>query len=445
MSENNTKNGINTRNGTINNKPPPPFYGNVMPDKISLTMDDGDEEVTRRVGGTPLFNSSFNNSIGNFASTSIFASPSTSINRSAFGGDSSSSFGTVARKSNQQVASAQQYERDQKIFCWNLYKVPSLPEFHPLERTAVFVPYSFPSKISVRISDVLRDRSIQAKYDNEKAKVSCVTSNGVDFRIRLYRGRNQYNHGIIIEIQRRFGTSFSFHRDIKAILDAAEGKKKTAATPSPPNSRHPITSNSNNDSYSLPNATEEEGHDYDTFKPKPNSSLKMVRKMLLSRSGGYDTKYLAMQILITSTDPKKVGLMTAKSIAKEIILPGNDVGATVAEMILSPMKEEDSFGLNIMAITVLSNVFGMISGDIPDHLKLALLPVLSKSLRNADKNPRMAHIAAKCIEHIIGNGVESSTEGDLIREALEVASKVGNAKHIGLMHQTEVCLQKIMS
>jgi len=429
--------------GNKKNKPPPTFFGNVMPDKISLTMDDVDEEVTRRIGGTPLFNSSFDHPVGRLTSASIFAAPSASINRPTFGDDSTSSFGTVARKSNQQVTSTQMQEHDQKKFYWNLYKVPTLLEFHPLERTAVFVPYSFPSKVSVRISDVLRDRSIQAKYDNEKAKVSCVTSTGVDFRIRLYRGRNQYNHGIIVEVQRRFGTSFNFYRDIKAILDAAEGKKKTTAS-SPPDSRQPSTRNSNDDNDSLPKATEGREDD-DNFKPNPHSTLKMLSKMLLSRSGGHDTKYLAMQILTTSTDPNKVGLLTAKCIAKELILPGNAVGAHVAEIILSPTKKEDSFGLNIMAMTVLSNVFGMISDDIPDHLKFDLLPILCENLQDAHKNPRMAHIAAKCIEHLIGNEVDNSTDRDLIREALEVASKVGNAKHVGLMHQTEVCLQKIMS
>merc|ERR1712157_55890 len=94
--------------------------------------------------------------------------------------------------------------------------------------------------------------------------------------------------------------------------------------------------------------------DADDFKPDPKSSLKMINKMLFSRSGGHDTKYLAMQILTTSTDPKKVGLSTAKSIAKEIIVPGNNVGAYVAEMILSPMEKEDLFGLKVMAMTVLS-------------------------------------------------------------------------------------------
>jgi len=389
-----------------NEAKPPPFSGNVMPANISFSMDDGDDEVTRRIGGAPSF---LNPS---FTSTTI-APPSftSSMTQSVFSSNHDSSFSTAVRKEITQTASHEQ------IFRWNLHEAPTLPEFHPLERTAVFVPHSSPSKVSVRISNMLRERSVEAKYDNEKAKASCVTNNGVDFRVRLYRGRNQYNHGIIVEIQRRFGTSINFYSDTQAILDAAEGK-----TPK----TQPIDD-------SLPKAEE------DDFKAKPSSSLKMVSKMLSHT--GYDAQYLAMQTLTSLTDHKKVGLKTARSIAKELILPGNDVGAKIAAMILDPpQKKEDPFGLRAMAMAVLSNVLKMVSGDIPDHLRFDLLPVLNEKLRNADNNPRMAHIAAKCIEHLIGNG---DNEG--LMEALQAAARVGNAKHAGLMRQAEVCLQKIGS
>ena len=61
-------------------------------------------------------------------------------------------------------------------------------------------------------------------YDNSKARASCVSSDGVDFRVKLYRGKCKFSHGIIVEIQRREGLSPSYHFDVIGILDAAEGK-----------------------------------------------------------------------------------------------------------------------------------------------------------------------------------------------------------------------------
>lgn len=398
-------------NNEENNKiQPPPFSGHAMPDNISLSMDDGGEEVTRRIGGTPSFNPSFNPS---FTSTTI-APPSfsSSLQNSVFNADPGASFDTTVRKGEAQSA-----PRSSLKFRWMLNEAPTLPEFHPLERTAVFVPNTSPSNVSARISDVLRDRSIEASYDDDKAKASCVTANGVDFRIRLYRGKAQYSHGIIVEVQRRFGTSISFYSDIKAILDAAEGK-----TPAAPQK---------NDS--LPKAEE------DSYKPNASSSLNMVSKMM--SHSGYDAQYLAMQTLTSLTDPSKVGVVTARSIAEELLLPGNQVGHRLAGMILEGTQErDDQFGLRSMSLIVLANVLGSVSGHIPDSLRLQLVPVLRHKLRNAESNPRQAHIAAKCVEHLIGADI-----GDDLMEALEVAAQVGSAKHAGLESQAELCLQKIGS
>jgi hypothetical protein len=175
-------------------------------------------------------------------------------------------------------------------FVWNLSSVPTLPEFHPLERTAVFVPNTPASIIAQRLSVVMRERSIESTYDNDKAKVKCVTTDGVDFRIRLYRGRNHYSHGIIVEVQRRFGSSLHVHSDTKAILDAAEGR----APPSPPASIP--------NRMALPEVSDDEDDDYDVPPPSGSSSLGMVSKML--SLPGFDAQYLGLQTLSSLVDPK---------------------------------------------------------------------------------------------------------------------------------------------
>ena len=55
--------------------------------------------------------------------------------------------------------------------------------------------------------------------------MSCTSSDGVDFRVQLYRGKAEFHHGVIVEVQRREGFSLNFHLDTAlAILGEAKGR-----------------------------------------------------------------------------------------------------------------------------------------------------------------------------------------------------------------------------
>jgi len=389
-------------------KEPPSFYqgADMSRHGISLQMDDDVEETTRRVG----FNPSFAPSNISFEPPPMMAP----MSHTGLGGPASGAFSTAAPK-----VSMASYSRPAK-FQWLLNDAPTLPEFHPLERTAVFVPNTDASIVSGRISDVLRDRSIEASFDDTKGRARCVSADGVDFRVRMYRGRGQYSLGIIVEVQRRFGTSINFHSDTKAILDSAEGK-----TPAPPPSK-PAT---------LPLGPQD-----DNYSPSAGSSLGMVARML--NFPGYDAQYLALQTLTSLTDPAKMGYVTAKSVSTELMTSNStDVGAKLLMLILSsPKAQEETFDQRVMAMGVLANVLQVVAGDVPEHIKAQVRPVMKQDLRKAESNPRLATIAARCIEHLIDNDRSAS---DIYHDALEAAYQVGNDRHAGLMRQAERCLQKI--
>ena len=96
------------------------------------------------------------------------------------------------------------------------------PAHYPLAKTSVFVPQASAVNIAVRISAVLRERSIAATYI--AAKAHCVCRSSVKFMVRLHRGRGKkYNHGIIVEVQRKKGFDLGYDQDVHAILVAAEG------------------------------------------------------------------------------------------------------------------------------------------------------------------------------------------------------------------------------
>lgn len=363
---------------------------------VSSPYDDDEEETTRRVDLAPSF--------------------SPVLMRSApLASKASTTFRTTAAARNDLL-----HDPTKRKGVWELLEVPTLPEYHPLERSAVFVPHASATNVSRRISEVLRDRSIEASYDDDKAKATCVSADGVDFRVRLYRGRGSFAHGIIVEVQRRFGSSLNFYQETMAILSAAEGK---APPPPPPQAA----------SASLPMVSDSE----DDYQPSGASSLAMVAKMF--SHPGYDSHYLAYQTLIPLTDASKMGLATARSVSAELLRPGNDVGTKVLALVMARKEEEDIFKLRTMAMTVLANAIQAVKGEVDMSLREELRPVLIQELYRADQNPRTAQMAGLCVEHLLQDDHDAAEFHDSLEKALEV----GTARHAGLMRQAEKCLKKL--
>lgn len=304
---------------------------------------------------------------------------------------------------------------------WRLNHAATLPDFYPLERTAVFIPHvADPSDITIRISEVLRNRSIDAVYHNEKAKAVCTTMEGVEFRIRLYGGRGEYKHGIIVEVQRRFGTSNSFHDHVMAILNAAEGNLS-------------LTKGSNNEPTTIPLVNDESELSFDQ-----TSSLEMISKMFNNPTP--DTQFLAFQTLSSLTDVAKMGQKTAQKVAEELFRLENEnvVGAKVLSLIIDkPVDDEDRFNLRTMALNIVANAFEAVNGKYGKILKEQLRQALICDLRNAEKNPRNAVYAARIITYFVPEDYGS----DIIN-ALEIARRVGMLRNALLESHATICLNK---
>lgn len=374
-----------------------------MPANPKNITEEHEKETTRRIGGRGAAPAMVNPSLGAMPMVPGFGA----------------SISTAPIKAQTQGMAA---ANSRSKYVWNLPQAPTLPEFHPLERTAVFVPNATPGMVASRVSDLLRERSIQATYENDKAKVKCITTDGVDFRIRLYRGRNQYSHGIIVEVQRRFGFSIHFHSDTQALLDAAQGK-----TPMPP----PVQQNV------LPEVSDDEDEDdFDTPPPTGSSSLVMVEKML--SLPGFDAQYLGLQTLSSLVDPEKMTIKTARRVSSALLKPNSQVGLKVFEYITVRKTEEAYMGLRILALGILANAMRA-SSIVPEAIREALRPVLLKDLTEAEKYPNAALVAARCMEFFI-RGDHDTIE---LNEAFEVARKVGEARHANLMQQADRCIASI--
>jgi hypothetical protein len=135
--------------------------------------------------------------------------------------------------------------KNTKTFEWELFSLPILPGNGKVatKDSSTFVKNATIYDVSSRITNVLRSRSIEAKYDPRNANGLLCGEIGNEFLLRLYRREEEdddsddccidedENMTIVVTIQRKFGTSFFtfrddkiYHEDRDAILRAVQGQ-----------------------------------------------------------------------------------------------------------------------------------------------------------------------------------------------------------------------------
>lgn len=109
------------------------------------------------------------------------------------------------------------------VAVWNVsgQDLELVPLDFPLERTHREIAEDA-TEVAKRITNVLRELSIETEFDDKKGKAKCTTNDYVCFRIRLYAA-DETRQPVIVEIQRRTGPASSFMRSCRLILDGAEG------------------------------------------------------------------------------------------------------------------------------------------------------------------------------------------------------------------------------
>lgn len=392
----------------------PSFSGNSMPINIdpNISLDHGvGDEVTRRVG---VFQPSFE-SVSSFHPPTMMTSESQMY--SGYNKEAATQEGTKTSAARAAPSFGGM---------WRLDKVPTLPEFYPLERSSVFIPNAVTaSDITARISDTLRDRSIEAIYHNDKAKAVCSTMEGVEFRVRLYRGRGSYHHGIIVEVQRRFGSSLSFGTDCKAILDSAEGKEV------------PPPSASGSDTSNIPLVAFDAEDEFESSYVDGKSSLSMISKML--NDPCYDSHFLALQTLSSLTDVSKMGSTVSRLISSELFRLDNDneIGSKVLSLITDKQEDDSTFNLRSLGLKVAANAFQAVEGKFPSMLKEQLRSTILHDLRRAEEFPRNAVQAARIMQYFV-----PEDNGSDVYSALEIAHQVGLSRNALLERQVRICLDK---
>jgi len=326
----------------------------------------------------------------------------------------------------------------------NEESLPTLPPFHPLERTAVFLPdmASNPPVVAGRIIDCLKAMNIKADYDILKAKAKCTTSDGhVEFRIRLYRGRNLYSHGMIVEVQRRYGFSLEYVHVVRNILDVAEGK--TVQDPNPVVSALPVS--------------EDDSQMNDT-----DFGLGFASNMLCKDGATRSANFIGVEWLCSRTDPARIGRNLALRASEKIMLSNDEITRDVRNVVMELIRREGRFSpqvyerfaedtflvsLRSRTLTIMANALSNLSDaqqsvSVPDDI----ISILMEDLKGAPDVPNDAFLAAKSIHALVRMpGNEWIYKISSLLSNLTVARNIGQASHAALAKETDDCIMALAS
>jgi hypothetical protein len=306
-----------------------------------------------------------------------------------------------------------------------------VPEHHFLERTHRFISNTSATVVSTRISDCLRDFSIEAKYDDDKAKATCKNKLMDKYRITLFRGRGDYEHGVIVEVQRRSGSSVSFMRDCRAILDAADGEivDERPSYEVPP----------------IPEALKK----VDIPICMPNSTT--IAAGLLKKHDN-ESKILGTELLCFDTDYTKTDMKTALAITKSIFDEKSSILQTITPIIETPkfeQNEDDSYEkLYFLTLQLFNNlVYAAKEGGILLEIVYKyswfmdkFVPLLIDIIKNCASQLQVATLAAKTLNCL----ASASAELRNTTERLGVSSMYMDISHYASCHHADLaqeCLE----
>jgi hypothetical protein len=321
----------------------------------------------------------------------------------------------------------------------NLEMVPS--EF-PLERTHREV-FDDASKVAARISNVLRELSIETEFDCEKAKAKCTTNDYVCFRIRLYAG-DESGQPVIVEVQRRNGSSFSFMRRCREILDGAEGVRRMQRMV-PPFLKSPVSKMACLQSVAKP-VTE-----------VSSNSLDGVMSMI--RSSSRDNNLLGLENLVSLTNIAKTDAAEAIRASKSIVLSDDvreeirsfterDVFVADDDEVLRHTDHLRQLSLSVLANSIdLCGLDGCLDRTIKSQKWFSgcLIPTLLDELKRAEAFANNAHQAARCVRSIVS--CSEVGKNSVIDQGgipiLEQAHYFGLLRHQLLASESKQCLDFI--
>lgn len=324
------------------------------------------------------------------------------------------------------------------------------PDDFPELSTKRVVRSAAAHEISKRLAECLRARSIKMKVSKGDGSVArCRNVDYCKFTIRLYSAGEE--GGVLVEIHRLYGDCMSFMRDVRALLDASEGKKADASIDEKPlYLTLPVSGMEFAKTATLPPVTHEEQVE----------CVDITASLLSSRCS--DSNMLGMESLVIQTDPLKTLKSTAVIASGRILCPNDpgNVEFNVHNYIMSlvlyggttddesgasdPSSEETVFTamddhnskLRNLAMSALFNALSLYGAenlilttleDNQEWYNNVLIPKLLRDLGTAEHHPHDACYAVRCLSAL----AQCSSEfADKMKES-EGLDVLDHAKDVG--------------
>lgn len=332
-----------------------------------------------------------------------------------------------------------------------------VPLNFPLERTHRKIGEKA-SVVAKRISKSLLELSVEAYYDSNPPRAKCRTSDYVEFRIHLYSGRENGDQ-VVVELQRRSGSSPSFIHTCRQILNAAEGKTQDKnalkARSMPPFMVVPISQMK-----CLQSAIPKLDH------PDVEATSCFVRAIDMFRSNRPDLNVLGLEDLCVLTDPVKTSPAVAIRVSKHILLGSEknlirdeirlltDPGDVPPETLVNDeVSSKHSEKLHHLALCVFANAVNMcfedscLGGAVEEQKWFSdnLIPCLVRNINLASKSASNAYHAARCLQCLISssNVVRQLLASNIGVGTLKRAQEFGEARHELLADEAQQCLSAL--
>eukprot|EP00978_Attheya_sp_CCMP212_P004257 scaffold9342_cov65-Attheya_sp.AAC.3 len=332
-------------------------------------------------------------------------------------------------------------KKTKKPASWDVSVIPGIPLFYPLEQTRVSIPSreSSPTEIAKRIVKCLEDLSIAATYNKDQALAVAETMDGVQLHICLFQTREK---DTLVEVQRKSGSSLSFHRHARIILKCAVSGDRNENT---------------NNKRIMPIRRPVLAPPPSKSPRKMESALELACSML--KKDRLDANQLGMESLVFLTDATLCDLNSIALPVSRILLQGgpdrynNDLHHILLNYIQGKNSENDDMDearddlatsndledrhsaiMHYNALIVLANSLETIRRASSSELNTILhdqglkdlLAVLVQEVSMAEVQPHNAYQATRCLSALLES---SPTTRGMVKEM--GATDILSNSHVG--------------
>lgn len=309
------------------------------------------------------------------------------------------------------------------------------PPFCPLERSHVHVQENA-EVVAKRITECLQCQSIAATYNNDEASAVAKMSDHTCFHICFFRACDDDGKPregfMIVELQRRRGSCFSFRQASRVLLRAALGEGHESAVDSTIGPR------------SIPACVVEAAAFDPQDSDKLAASFLQTAVVLLSKES-YDTRSKCLDSLLLMTTPSLTSPRVASQTSAFIIQGMSEtsgVSSMIKSLILhSKVHDQDPFTsksqseeMRSKAITILGNAFEHASllPTVDDELLSALV----EELASAGEQPHNAYHAVRCLKAL------ATTSDNLKEDVKQICGVQHIDRAIDTGHRQHALLEK---